>query len=131
MAKDLPPQAIPMGLVTMEKEMSSKGDIVWSSEDGDLRKKAKSKGGDATPVDPSSVTLSLRRLTSGKGRTIIEITNLPHNKGWCKKLAKGLKQKLAVGGAYKNDLIEVHGEKMDQVKSYLEAEGLKFKQIGG
>jgi len=110
--------------------MSSKGNIVWSSEEGDLRKKG-NKRGDSTPVDPSSLTLNLRRLTSGKGRTIIEITSLPSNKAWCKKLAKGLKSKLAVGGAYKNDLIEVHGEKMDQVKAYLEAEGLKFKQIGG
>lgn len=111
--------------------MSSKGDIVWSSQDGDLRKKQQGKNGQKTPVASATLTLSLRRLTSGKGRTIIEITSLPQNKAWCKKLAKGLKSKLAVGGAYKNDLIEIHGEKMDQVKAYLESENLKFKQIGG
>ena len=115
----------------MEKEMSSKGDIVWSSEDGDLRKKRTNKDCSQTPVNLTTLSLTLRRLTSGKGRTIIEITSLPQNKAWCKKLAKGLKRALAVGGAYKNDIIEIHGEKMDQVKAYLEAEGLKFKQIGG
>jgi len=109
--------------------MSEKGNIVWSSDQGDLRKKdsAKKDG----PVNAQEVNLCLRRLTSGKGRTIIEITGLPANKSWCKKLAKTLKSKLATGGAYKNDFIEIHGEKMDEVKACLESEGLKFKQIGG
>ena len=107
----------------------SKGDIVWSSEDGDLRKKTKAKEGGA--VDETQVTLTLRRLTSGKGRTIIEVTGLPNNKAWCKKLAKNLKSKLAVGGAYKNDFIEIHGEKLEEVKAFLDTQSLNFKQIGG
>jgi len=113
--------------------MSSKGDIVWSSEDGDLRAQNKKNRNHAenTSVNPEQITLNLRRLTSGKGRTIIEITGLPAQKSWCKKLAKDLKSKLATGGAYKSDFIEIHGEKMDQVKEFLESQGLKFKQIGG
>lgn len=114
--------------------MSSKGDIVWSSEKGDLRKEAKEAKkmqANSSPVEPSQVELTLRRLTSGKGRTIIEIKGLPANKSWNKKLAKGLKSKLATGGAYKSDFIEIHGEKLEQVKQYLADEGLNFKQIGG
>lgn len=91
----------------------SKGDIVWSSEDGDLRSKNKkeAKKSKDTAIDESTLTLELRRLTSGKGRTIIEIKGLPSNKSWNKKLAKTLKTKLATGGALKSDFIEIHGEK--------------------
>lgn len=108
----------------------AEGKIVWSDEHGDLRKK-KSKGDDKAAVNESNLELKIRRLTSGKGRAVIEITGLPSNKKWCQKLAKDLKKSLGVGGAYKNDFIEVHGEKLDEVKKILEEKGLKFKQTGG
>ena len=104
-------------------------DLVYSSEHGDLRKK-KSKEVDVE-VDESKLTLEVRRLTSGKGRTVIEIKGLPNNKSWCKKLAKDLKKKIGVGGAYKNDFIEVHGEKYEQVASFLDSRKLAFKKVGG
>lgn len=103
--------------------------ILYSSEHGDLRGK-KNKQEDAI-VNENDICLFLRRLTSGKGRTIIEITNLPNNKSWCKNLAKNLKKSLGVGGAYKNNFIEIHGEKIDDVKQILVKKNLKFKQTGG
>ena len=102
--------------------------LVYSSDSGDLRKKNDSKQSD---VDESSIIIHLARKTSGKGRTIIELTNLPSNKKWCQKLAKELKKKLAVGGAYKNEFIEVHGEKLEEVKNFLSSKKLNYKQIGG
>ena len=103
--------------------------LVWSDEKGDLRK-AKSKKSDA-PVNEANIELELRRLTTGKGRTIIEITELPANKKWCQKLAKNLKKSLGVGGSYKNEKIEVHGEKMDDVMKVLEKSAVKYKKVGG
>ena len=47
------------------------------------------------------------------------------------KEAKELKKSLGVGGAYKNDYIEVHGEKLDKVKQLLEKKCIRFKQTGG
>ncbi len=108
----------------------AEGKIVWSDEEGDLRKKKPNKGQEA-PVNESKVILLIRRLTTGKGRAVIEITGLPSNKKWCQKLAKDLKKSLGVGGAFKNDFIEVHGEKIDQVKALLEKKNLKYKQTGG
>ena len=108
----------------------SKGDIVWSDEHGDLRKKNKNKTSNES-VNESSLNLELRRLTSGKGRTIIEIKGLPNNKKWNQKLAKSLKKSLGVGGAYKEDYIEIHGEKLDEVKNQLEKLSLNFRQVGG
>lgn len=110
--------------------MSDDTRLVWSDEEGDLRKKNKNQKDDG-PVDDSAVELLVRRLTTGKGRTVIEITGLPANKSWCKKLAKDIKKSIGVGGAYKNDFIEVHGEKLNEVKELLSKKNLKFKQTGG
>jgi translation initiation factor 1 len=104
--------------------------IVWSDEHGDMRKKGKKSSPDIDVVE-SEVVLNIRRLTSGKGRTIIEITGLPQNKNWCKKLAKELKKSLGVGGAYKNDFIEIHGEQIEKLIAFFEGRNLKFKKIGG
>ena len=103
--------------------------LVWSDEQGDLRKKRDTSADQE--VDEASLQLTLRRLTSGKGRTIIEIGELPANKLWCQKLAKSLKKSLGVGGAYKNSLIEIHGEKSNAVIAYLQNQNIKIKKIGG
>lgn len=107
----------------------TEGNLVWSDEHGDLRKK--NKKSDDENVDEESLELKLRRLTSGKGRTVIEITGLPANKNWCKKLAKGIKKSLGVGGAYKSDFIEVHTDNFERVSEFLSEKSLKWKKTGG
>ncbi|MEC9281475.1 MAG: stress response translation initiation inhibitor YciH [Bdellovibrionota bacterium] len=104
--------------------------LVWSDDQGDLRKSKNSSKGDET-IDESIICLEIRRLTSGKGRTVVEIKGLPNNKNWNKKLAKDLKKKLGVGGAFKDNYIEIHGEKIEAVKAYLDSINIKFKQTGG
>jgi translation initiation factor 1 len=103
--------------------------ILYSSEDGDLRKKSSEKK--EAQVDLTSVVLHLRRLTSGKGRAVIEISNLPANSSWCKEFAKEIKKKLGVGGTYINGIIEIHGEKFDELKSVLDSKKISFKKTGG
>ena len=103
--------------------------LVWSDQFGDMRKKKTNRPD--LPVDEKNLELKIRRLTTGKGRTVIEITGLPSNKAWCKKLAKEIKKALGVGGAFKHDFIEVHGEKKQEVMEVLTKKNLKFKQIGG
>ncbi|AYF44035.1 MULTISPECIES: hypothetical protein [Halobacteriovorax] len=108
--------------------------LVWSDEAGDLRQKNSKKNSNKNAneeVNESELVLSIRRLTSGKGRAIVEISSLPNNKKWCQKLAKECKKSLGVGGAYKNDYIEVHGEKLEEVKALLDKKNLKWKQTGG
>lgn len=104
---------------------------VWSDELGDLRKKNSKKESPSTQVDESKLCLEIRRLTSGKGRSVVEIKALPNNKNWNKTLAKELKKSLGVGGAFKKDYIEVHGEKLEDVKSFLDKKKIKWKQTGG
>jgi len=104
--------------------------LVWSDDQGDLRKKEKSQT-NGSSIDTSSFTLQIRRLTSGKGRTVVEIKGLPANKEWCKSLAKDLKKSLGVGGSFKNDYIEIHGEKIDEVSAFLDKKSIKWKKTGG
>jgi translation initiation factor 1 len=103
--------------------------MVWSDTEGDLRKKKSSSV--SSQVDEKNMILKVRRLTSGKGRTVIEISALPKNKKWCQDLAKSLKKSLGVGGTYKNDYIEIHGEKIDLVTAVLDKKNLKWKKTGG
>lgn len=104
--------------------------IVWSDEGGDLRSKKNSIQKEEEVIE-EKLLLHLRRLTSGKGRTIIEISALPNNTKWCQKLEKELKKALGVGGSYKNHAIEIHGEKIDSVITFLNSKNLKHKKIGG
>ena len=73
---------------------------VWTDKSGDMRKKDKSAKPDNAVVDESNLVLKVRRLTAGKGRTVIEITGLPKNKKWCQDLAKGIKKSLGIGGTF-------------------------------
>jgi translation initiation factor 1 len=103
--------------------------LVWSDEHGDLRKQ-KAKGSNES-VQEENITLHLRLLTSGKGRRMIEISNLPDNKKWCQQLAKEFKKKIGVGGAFKNNFIEVHSDNWDRVSQVLDARKIKWKKTGG
>ena len=78
------------------------GRLVWSDEHGDMRKKREKVSSDIA-ANEKEIELKLRRLTSRKGRAVIEITGLPQSKKWCQKLAKDIKKSLGVGGAYKNN----------------------------
>ena len=114
----------------------TKHKVVWDDSVGDLRKTSKSdakakKISEAAVIDTKSLQLHLRRLTAGKGRAVIEITNLPKHESWCLDLAKKLKKSIGVGGTYKNNYIEVHTETIDVVTAILDKLSLKWKKIGG
>ncbi len=48
-----------------------------------------------------------------------------------KKLAKELKQKLSVGGSFKDDMIIIQGDYRDQIMSILKDKGFIVKRVGG
>lgn len=103
--------------------------IVWSSQDGDLRNKKEVINEE--DVNEAQLILHLRRITSSKGRTVIEITNLPKSKKWCKNFARTVKKTLATGGAFKSNFIEVHGEKIEEIIKILQDKNIKWKKTGG
>lgn len=48
-----------------------------------------------------------------------------------KKLAKELKQKLSVGGSFKDDKIIIQGDYRDKIMAMLKEKGFNVKRVGG
>jgi translation initiation factor 1 len=65
----------------------------------------------------------------GKPITILEgYTGAPED---FKKLAKELKQKLSVGGSFKDDKIIIQGDYRDKIMKLLKNKGFNVKRVGG
>ncbi|ATF49286.1 stress response translation initiation inhibitor YciH [Citrobacter sp. C348] len=74
----------------------------------------------------------IQRQTSGrKGKGVCLITGIDLDDSELTKLAAELKKKCGCGGAVKEGVIEIQGDKRDLIKSLLEAKGLKVKLAGG
>lgn len=74
----------------------------------------------------------IQRQTSGrKGKGVCLITGIDEDDNALTQLAAELKKKCGCGGAVKNGVIEIQGDKRDLLKSLLEAKGMKVKLAGG
>lgn len=66
-----------------------------------------------------------------KGKTITIIDGYTGATSDFKLLAKELKQKLSVGGSFKDDKIIIQGDYRDTIMTLLIAKGFKVKRVGG
>ncbi|WP_243077835.1 stress response translation initiation inhibitor YciH [Pantoea sp. MQR6] len=74
----------------------------------------------------------IQRQTSGrKGKGVCLITGIDLDDAALIQLAAELKKKCGCGGALKEGVIEIQGDKRDLLKSLLEAKGMKVKLAGG
>ncbi|WP_413728798.1 stress response translation initiation inhibitor YciH [Sodalis sp. RH19] len=74
----------------------------------------------------------IQRQTSGrKGKGVCLITGLAGDDNALALLAAELKKKCGCGGAVKQGVIEIQGDKRELLKQLLEAKGLKVKLAGG
>ncbi len=74
----------------------------------------------------------IQRQTSGrKGKGVCLITGIDADDATLTTLAAELKKKCGCGGALKDGVIEIQGDKRDLIKSLLEAKGMKVKLAGG
>jgi len=74
----------------------------------------------------------IARQTSGrKGKGVCLITGIDADDATLDKLAAELKKKCGCGGAVKDGVIEIQGDKRDLLKQLLEAKGMKVKLAGG
>ncbi|MEG5548224.1 stress response translation initiation inhibitor YciH [Enterobacter wuhouensis] len=74
----------------------------------------------------------IQRETSGrKGKGVCLISGIELDDAELVKLAAELKKKCGCGGAVKDGIIEIQGDKRDLIKSLLEARGMKVKLAGG
>ena len=121
---------------------------VWSSEDGDLRKKQpppaspKSDGNSVgfgggvsrsgTEGAPQQQTVYLHRESKGRGgKAVTLIKGLALSEGDLSALTKKLKQACGSGGTVKDGVIEIQGEHREKIADTLQKLGYKVKVAGG
>lgn len=103
--------------------------VVWSTQ----RKPDVLMSQKRLPVRPKGDgVVRIQRQTSGrKGKGVCLITGVDLDDAELTKLAAELKKKCGCGGAVKDGIIEIQGDKRDLLKSMLEAKGMKVKLAGG
>lgn len=104
---------------------------VWSSDQGDLRKK-ESKTGPVTALPANQQTAYLHRESKGRGgKTVTLVKNLVLSEADLKALAKKLKAACGSGGTVKEGMIEIQGEHREKIADVLRTAGYKVKVAGG
>jgi len=83
-------------------------------------------------VDIAKFTVIFRLEKNGRGgKTVTVLDGFPRNEDYLKDLSKELKAKCGVGGSFslgeKHGVIEIQGDKRDQLKKILDAKGLRYK----
>ena len=74
------------------------------------------------------VRISFRRTGKGSGMTLVE--KLPMHPAGKEELLSRFKKRLGAGGAVKNGVLELQGDRRAFVKAELEAAGYKVRLIG-
>ncbi|MBK8975627.1 MAG: stress response translation initiation inhibitor YciH [Planctomycetes bacterium] len=87
----------------------------------------------APPAQPAGDGIvRIRRETSGRGgKTVTTVAGVPLVGEELKQLAKELKRRCGVGGALKDDVIEIQGDHRDAVEQELRRRGFTVKRAGG
>ena len=105
--------------------------LLWSDEQGDLRKKNKHTP-EKVDIIPSSIDLKIQLEKNKRGgKTVSVIRPLPYNPEYFQKLLKDLKKLCGTGGSLKENSIEIQGDHREKLKSHLEKLGFKVKLSGG
>ena len=111
--------------------MSNNNKTVWSSEDGDLRKKEQTTS-HSKSLPPQQQTAYLHRESGGRGGKVVSVVkNLILTEDDLKSLAKKLKQECGTGGTVKDGVIEIQGEHRQRMAEVLIKLGYKVKIAGG
>jgi translation initiation factor 1 len=111
--------------------MSNNNRTVWSSEDGDQRKKNQTIS-HAKSLPPQQQTAYLHCESGGRGGKVVSIVkNLVLAEDDLKALAKKLKQECGTGGTVKDEMIEIQGEHRQRMAEVLQKLGYKVKIAGG
>ena len=109
----------------------SNNKTIWSSSDGDLRKKEQTTS-HAKSLPPQQQTVYLHRESSGRaGKAVTLVKKLILSEDDLKALAKKLKQECGTGGTVKEGVIEIQGEHREKIADVLQKLGYKVKIAGG
>lgn len=104
-------------------------EVVWSSDDGDLRR---ARPGKAASRPAAGGRVKVRRETAGRrGKAVTTVSDVPLDEDGLRELAGRLKKRCGVGGSAKNGVIELQGDHRDAVVELLRASGYDVVLAGG
>jgi translation initiation factor 1 len=102
--------------------------IVWSDDGSHLKPKMQPE----ITIDPAQLNLKIRLEKNARGgKQVTVIFNFPYNPTYFKDLLKKLKNRCGVGGAYKDDQLELQGDQREKVREYLSSLKIKSVLAGG
>jgi translation initiation factor 1 len=105
--------------------------IVWSSEQGDLRKKSAPPALSAS-LPPAQQNIIVGRESKGRGgKTVSLVMNLALAPADLAALLKSIKQTCGSGGTLKDGVIEIQGDHREKIALFLRGQGYKVKVAGG
>ena len=106
--------------------------VVWSSDDGDLRKARDPDVSRARELQRAGGRVKVRRETSGRrGKAVTTVADVPLDDAGLRELAGRLKKRCGVGGSVKDGVIELQGDHRDAVLEVLRADGYDAVLAGG
>ncbi|WP_237065226.1 stress response translation initiation inhibitor YciH [Microbulbifer guangxiensis] len=109
----------------MSKDKNSR--LVYSTDRGRIKEEAEPE---RRPQGDGVVRI--QRETKGrKGKGVTCVRGLPGTDGELKILLAELKKRCGCGGALKDGVIEIQGDKQSEVLALLEGKGFKVKLAGG
>ena len=110
---------------------NDKDRTVWSSDQGDLRKR-ESETRRGKSLLPHEQTAYLHRDSKGRGgKAVTLVKKLILSEEDLKELTTKLKQICGSGGTVKEGIIEIQGEHREKIAEALKKMGYKVKIAGG
>ncbi len=108
---------------------SQSNDLVYSTEQGRIKNNEVKPQAKQTFADGA---IRLRRETKGRGgKTVLTLYGFDQPEAELQQLCSELKKKCACGGAVKEGVIEIQGDKRELVSQFLKQKGYQVKQAGG
>jgi translation initiation factor 1 len=104
------------------------GDLVWSSDEGDMRRRAKA----SPPRRAPGGRVKVRREVAGRrGKAVTTVSGVPLDDAGVRELAGRLKKRCGVGASAKGGVIELQGDHREVVVEILRGEGYDVVLAGG
>ncbi|CDG48613.1 stress response translation initiation inhibitor YciH [Serratia symbiotica] len=101
--------------------------LVYSTDSGRIKQQEVK-----SPRTKGDGIVRIQRQTSGrKGKGVCLITGVGLDDAALDKLAAELKKKCGCGGAVKDGVIEIQGDKRDLLKQLFVAKGMQVTVVGG
>jgi translation initiation factor 1 len=88
--------------------------------------------GEVVDLPPNQQNVRIQATRSGrKGKTVTVVTGFQHSTENLTKLLKQLKNKCGAGGTLKDNVLEIQGDRRQQLLELLQQAGYKAKISGG